>query len=57
MDWDKTMKGALYHEAGHAVTAYYSGYTVTGIIATDEDWITSFRLPNFGGWAELWRAA
>jgi hypothetical protein len=57
MDWAKKMKGARYHEAAHAVAAYHNGYKITGIIATDDEWITNYRGPVFGGWAESWREA
>jgi hypothetical protein len=57
MDWAKMMKGARYHEAAHAVAAYHNGYKITGITATDDEWITNYRGSSFGGWAESWRKA
>jgi hypothetical protein len=54
--WAEEMRGTRYHEAGHAVAAYYNGYTITRVSATDEDWRTSYRpLASGGGWADLWR--
>lgn len=54
--WAEEMRGTRYHEAGHAVAAYYHGYTITRVSATDEDWRTSYRrLASGGGWADLWR--
>jgi len=55
--WTEIMRGTRYHEAGHAVAAYYHGYAITRVIATDEQWITYYRRPAFGGWADSWREA
>ncbi len=57
MDWSEVMRGARYHEAGHAVAAYRNGYEVTGITATDEDWSTNWRRRVGGGYADAWREA
>jgi hypothetical protein len=51
------MRGARYHEAGHAVAAYHHGYTVTAVIATDKEWGTNWSRPAFGGPADAWRDA
>jgi hypothetical protein len=51
------MRGARYHEAGHAVAAHYHGMKITSVIATDEEWVTNYRRPCHGGWAEAWREA
>ncbi len=50
-------RGARFHEAGHAVAACYHGMKITGVIATDEEWVTNYRRPVYGGWAEAWREA
>lgn len=57
MSWEKIMRGARYHEAGHAVVAYFNGYEITGITVTDEEWITNFRRPFTSGSADAWRKA
>ncbi len=57
MDWERSMRGARYHEAGHAVAAYHHGYAVTSVIATDEEWGTNWRRPAFGGPADAWQDA
>jgi hypothetical protein len=57
MDWERSMRCARYHEAGHAVAAYHHGYTVKTVIVTDDDWGINWRRPAIGGWAEAWRDA
>jgi hypothetical protein len=57
LDWTWTMKGARYHEAAHAVAAYYHGWSVIRVIATQEEWRTDYQRPAFGGWSESWRSA
>jgi hypothetical protein len=57
MDWERTMRGARYHEAGHAVAAHHHGYTVRAVMATDEEWGTNWSRPAFGGPADDWRDA
>jgi hypothetical protein len=57
MDWERTMRGARYHEAGHAVAAYHNGYRIMGVTATNEEWGTNWRRAAFGGPADAWRAA
>ena len=56
-DWAQLMRGTRYHEAGHAVAAYYHGYTVTCVAATDKGWMAYYRPLRLGGWSELWREA
>jgi len=57
MDWEWTMRGARYHEAGHAVAAHHHGYTIKSVMATDEEWGTNWSRPTFGGPTEVWRDA
>ena len=57
MDWKRSMRGARYHEAGHAVAAYHHGYTITAVVATDEEWGTNWRRPDLGGPVDAWRDA
>jgi hypothetical protein len=57
VDLEKIMEGARYHEAGHAVAAYYNGFTVTGVTATPEETITNWRCPYPSTWADSWRRA
>jgi hypothetical protein len=57
MNRERSMRGARYHEAGHAVAAYRHGYTITGVQATDEVWRTDYSRPPFGGYADAWREA
>lgn len=57
MDWERSMRGARYHEAGHAVAAYRSGWEVTGITTTDDEWGLNFRRPAFGGPSLAWMLA
>jgi hypothetical protein len=57
MDWERSMRGARYHETGHAVAAYYNGYTLRSVTATDEGWGTNWSRPAFGGPADAWRDA
>lgn len=57
MDRASIMRGARYHEAGHAVAAFHNGFTVTSVIVTDNIWIANHRRRVFGGWSESWREA
>jgi hypothetical protein len=57
LDWERSMRGARYHEAGHAVAAHHHGYTIESVTATAEEWGTNWRRPTFGGAAEAWREA
>jgi hypothetical protein len=57
LDWEKAMRGARYHEAGHAVAAYHHGYTIKSVTATADDWSTNWGRPLFGGPAAAWRDA
>jgi hypothetical protein len=56
-DWDWAMRGARYHEAGHAVVAHYNGWTVKSVVATDHEWHCYWNRYDFGGWSDAWRAA
>jgi hypothetical protein len=47
MDWKQTMRGARYHEAGHAVAAYQHMYTIKGVTATEEEWRADYRVPAY----------
>ena len=51
------MKGARYHEAGHAVAAHHNGYTIKSVTATADEWCTYWGRPPFGGPADAWRNA
>jgi hypothetical protein len=57
LEWKKSMKGARYHEAGHAVAAYHHGYTIKSVTATADEWCTNWSRPAFGGRADAWRNA
>jgi hypothetical protein len=57
MDWDEAMRGARYHEAGHAVAAYHHGYTIKGVTVTEEEWRADYRRSAFGGPSEHRRDA
>jgi hypothetical protein len=57
LEWEKSMKGARYHEAGHAVAAYHNGYTIRSVTATADEWCTNWSRPAFGGPADAWRSA
>jgi hypothetical protein len=56
-DWEEVMRGTRYHEAGHAIAAYYHGYSITRVITTDDEWITYYRRTPGDGWADSWREA
>ena len=51
------MRGARYHEAGHAVAAHHHGYTINSITATDEEWYTYWSRDHYGGPTDAWREA
>jgi hypothetical protein len=57
LDWEKSMRGARYHEAGHAVAAYHNGYTIKSVTATADEWCINWSRSDFGGPAEAWRDA
>lgn len=57
LDWEKSMKEARYHEAGHAVAAHHNGYTIKSVTATADEWCTNWSRPAFGGPADAWRDA
>ncbi len=57
MNWERSMRGARYHEAGHAVAAYHQGWNITSVTATAEEWRTNWRRAAFGGPADAWREA
>lgn len=57
MDRASCMRGARYHEGGHAVAAFHHGFTITSVIVTDNTWITNHRRLVMGGWSESWRDA
>ena len=51
------MRGARYHEAGHAVAAYHNGYTIKSVTATADEWSTNWGRPPYDGPADAWRNA
>jgi hypothetical protein len=57
MEWEKSMRGARYHEAGHAVAVYHHGWTIKEVTVTDEVWWTGFQRPLANGYADAWRQA
>jgi hypothetical protein len=42
------MKGARYHEAGHAVAAYHHDVQITGVRATSGEYVTNYRRHTYG---------
>jgi hypothetical protein len=51
------MRDAKYNEAGHAVAAYHHGMQITGVSVTEEECVTNFPRPLYGGWSDAWRQA
>src|SRR5919107_6348410 len=55
--WVKDIRGARYHEAGHAVAAHYHWCELTRVIATYEKARIEYLCSEPGGYFDSWRRA